>query len=345
MSRRVLVTGGSGFIGTNLVEACLARGDEVVNLDVAEPRNPAQRPWWRRVDLLDRAATAELVAQVAPTHVVHLAARTDLRGSTASDYEANTDGTASLMEALEHQSQLVRVVFASSMLVCRNGYVPSSDADYCPNTAYGRSKQQMEQLVRAWPPGPERPAGAAGRSGVHGAPHAPWTIVRPASIWGPWFGEPYRDFFEAVRRRRYVHPGRGEVVKALGYVGNTVAQLQAILDDDAGVLAGATTYLCDNPPHTVGDWAREVARAWGVPRPLTVPVTVLRAGAAVGDLLQRSRILASPPLTTFRLENMLTGSSFDTPELDELVGPLPFTMRQGVGATVAWMRAERGGER
>ncbi len=323
MSRRVLVTGGSGFIGTNLVEACLARGDQVVNFDVSPPRNPAHRPWWRRVDLLDWVAVAEQVAQAAPTHVAHLAARTDLGGSTAGDYEANTEGTASLLEALAHQDQLVRVVIASSMLVCRNGYVPGSDTDYCPNTAYGRSKQQMELAVRAWP--------------------GPWVLVRPASIWGPWFAEPYRDFFEAVRRRRYVHPGSRRVVKALGYVGNTVAQIQALLDDDAGVMAGATAYLCDNPGHTVAEWATEVARAWGVPEPRTVPVAGLRAGALVGDLLQRSRLVTSPPLTTFRLENMLTGSSFDTRELDELVGGAPFTMRQGVAATVAWMRRESGG--
>lgn len=337
MTRRVLITGGSGFIGTNLVEACLARGDEVVNLDIAAPRDPAQGHVWQRANLTDRADVARVVAEADPTHVVHLGARTDLGGSGMVDYAANVEGTRALLAALSGQHALKRLVVASSMLVCRNGYVPTSDTDYCPTTAYGRSKQQVELDVRSWP-GPERPADGAGKSGVTGS--VPWVIVRPASIWGPWFGEPYRDFFEAVRRRRYVHPGRRRITKALGYVGNSVVQIQALLDDRTGALDGSTVYLCDNPPHTVGEWADEVARAWGVRLPPTVPVPVLRAGAMVGDLLGRTGVMASPPLTTFRLENMLTGSRFDTTWLDSLTGPLPFTMGEGVAETVAWMRAQ-----
>src|SRR5688572_9329654 len=75
---RVLITGGSGFIGTNLVASLLAEGVPLVNLDVAEPLNQAHNGYWQQVDILDPARLTAAVQRFAPTHVVHLAARTDL---------------------------------------------------------------------------------------------------------------------------------------------------------------------------------------------------------------------------------------------------------------------------
>ncbi len=43
-----------------------------------------------------------------------------------------------------------RAVIASSRLVCRIGYQPGFDEDYCPTTAYGASKVETECLVRGW---------------------------------------------------------------------------------------------------------------------------------------------------------------------------------------------------
>jgi nucleoside-diphosphate-sugar epimerase len=320
VTRRVLVTGGSGFIGTNVVAHCLARGDGVVNLDPAVPRCADHRRLWEAVDLRDPVAVARVVADAAPTHVVHLGARTDLRGGHVDDYTANTTGTEVLLDALGAAPDLRRAVLASSMLVCRNGYRPVDDHDYCPTTAYGESKQRMEEIVRRW-----QPAGAR------------WVLVRPTSIWGPWFAEPYRPFFETVRRGRYVHPGSTRIDKALGYVGNAVAQIDALLDDESGRLDGSTVYLCDHPPYSIGEWADAIARLAGSRRPPVVPVPVLRAAARVGDLLQRWGRVPAPPITSFRLDNMLTGSSFPTADLDALTGPLPFTMEAGVRATLAWL--------
>lgn len=320
MTRRVLVTGGSGFIGTNVVAHCLARGDDVVNLDLGVPRCADHRHLWEAVDLRDPVGVRRAVRRCAPTHVVHLGARTDLAGGHVDDYAANTTGTEVLLDALGPASDLRRAVLASSMLVCRNGYTPTSAHDYCPTTAYGESKQRMEEIVRQWQP-----------SGVG------WVLVRPTSIWGPWFGEPYRSFFETVLRGRYVHPGSKRVDKALGYVGNTVAQIDALLDDRSGRLDGSTVYLCDHPPYSIAEWADTIARLAGRRRPPVVPVVLFRAAARVGDVLQRSGRVAAPPITSFRLENMLTGSSFSTEDLDALTGPLPFTMESGVRATLAWL--------
>ena len=63
LARRVLVTGGSGFIGTHLVSAVLDDGADLLNLDVKRPVLPDQRKHWRDLDLLDAKAVEQAVVE------------------------------------------------------------------------------------------------------------------------------------------------------------------------------------------------------------------------------------------------------------------------------------------
>ena len=58
---RIIVTGGSGFLGTNLIEHFLANGVETLNLDSVPPRNNEHAPCWRDVDLLDAKKVRDVV--------------------------------------------------------------------------------------------------------------------------------------------------------------------------------------------------------------------------------------------------------------------------------------------
>lgn len=317
---RVLVTGGSGFIGTNLVGAYRSAGVSATSLDVAEPRNPEDRDVWVRADItrLDELRTAFAAAR--PTHVFHLAARTDLDGKGVEDYDANVGGVANLLSVLRDAPEpVVRTVFASSRLVCKIGYQPLSDDDYSPTTAYGESKIETERLVR-------------------GATELPWLLVRPTSIWGPWFGVPYRDFFLNVARGRYVHPAGRRIEKSFGFVGNTTWQLHRLMSAPAADVLGRTFYLGDDPPIEVHDLARRISAALGRRPPRTIPLAAMRVIARAGDAAERAGIRA--PLTSFRLENLLTPMLFDLEALMRISGPLPSDQAAGVTATVEWMQRQ-----
>ncbi len=317
---RVLVTGGSGFIGTNLVDAYLRSGVAVTSLDVAEPRNPAHRGVWVRSDVTRHDELRAGMAVARPTHVYHLAARTDLDGASIEDYDTNVGGVANVIKILrEAESPVVRTVFASSRLVCRIGYQPTSDDDYRPTTPYGESKVQTELLVRA-------------------ATEVPWVMVRPTSIWGPWFGVPYRDFFMSIARGRYVHPAGRRIEKSFGFVGNTIWQLHRLMTAPATDVLGRTLYLGDAPPIEVHGLAKRISATMGRRPPRSVPLAALRVLARAGDLAERVHIRA--PLTSFRLANLLTPMVFDLGALMRISGPLPFDEAAGVTATVEWMRGE-----
>jgi len=318
---RVLITGGSGFIGTNLIDHYLARGATVLNVDVAPPKRPEHSPHWRRVDLLDAEALRQAIREFVPTQVLHMAARTDLLGEGLADYGANIKGVANLIGALSGVYSVERVVFASSRMVCRIGYTPLSDTDYCPSTVYGASKVEGERIVRE-----------ADLS-------AHWMIVRPTSIWGPWFDIPYKDFFLSVARGRYFHVGHQRVLKSFGFVGNTVHQLERLLAAPVGAIDRQTVYLADYPPLEVSAWADEIRRQLGTPPLRRLPHPLLKGAALVGDGLKRLG-WDNVPLSSFRLANLLTEMVYDLQPLHELVGELPFSTREGITETISWLRQQ-----
>ena len=317
---RILITGGSGFIGTNFIEKLLQEGHELCNVDVRAPALAHHRPAWRQVDILDKPALVDAVERFQPEWVYHLAARTDMHGTTVSDYRANTDGVSHLLAALPASDALQRVVFASSRLVCRIGYQPRSDTDYLPTTPYGESKVIGEKLVRGH---------------RHGAYE--WLMVRPTSIWGPWFHVPYRNFFDAIRRGHYIHPRGQRILKSFGFVGNSIHQLSRLMQAPASAVHEKMFYLADHEPIEVRQWGELIRREFAAPPIRDVPMGVMQGLAKVGDGLSALG-WKNVPLTSFRLDNLTTEMLHDTDNLQAVCGDLPYTAEQGVPITVAWMK-------
>jgi nucleoside-diphosphate-sugar epimerase len=319
---RILVTGGSGFIGTNLVEFCLNRGDEVLNLDINQPRNPTLVDTAQRVNILDAKQLKEAVRRFHPEYIFHLAARTDLDGESIDDYRTNTIGVKNLLEATACVADIKRVVFASSMYVCRLGYIPCHDSDYCPNTWYGESKVLGERIVREH----------AGNSHV-------WVIVRPTSVWGPWFDVPYKGFFAIVKKGLYFHPRGRKIKRSYGFVLNVVSQLAGLISPqvEGHQVHSKMYYLADYQPVDVKQWADTIAVAFGMGKTHEAPLFLMRLIAAGGDLFKRLGV-RNPPLTSVRLNNLLTNAVFDMNPIRLLCGECPHSLESGVRITVEWMR-------
>lgn len=318
---KIFVTGGSGFIGTNLVNFFSQKGIEILNFDIKPPKNKILTEFWCEGDILDLDNLKLTVKAFNPDYIIHLAARTDLNGSEIKDYAANIVGVSNVIDAIKSANSVKRVLFGSSRLVCKIGYQPNSDYDYCPTTPYGESKVLGEKIVR---------------DRMNDIP-CPWMIFRPTSIWGPWFEVPYKDFFMMILNGRYIHPAGKRIRKSFGYVGNSVYMIDKFLSCDTKNIHCKTLYLSDYPELEVKNWADLIAKKVGHSRPKEVPYFILKVLALCGDLMQMFG-WENPPLTSFRLNNLLTEMLYDLEEVEAICGKLPYNVEDGVEKTLKWIK-------
>lgn len=316
---KILITGGSGFIGTNTVDHYLEKGFEVLNIDWHRPKKEEHLPYWCELDILDREGLLKKIREFAPDYVIHLAARTDLYGKSLEEYAQNTQGVKNMISALRETPSVKRIIFTSTQLVCarRN---PKNETDYETINFYGESKKIGEQLLRSSEPLPFE-----------------YAIVRPTSIWGPWFEAPYCNFFHMVMGHRYFHMSRNSATKTFGFVGNLIYQMETILfNTPYDQVKGRVFYLGDRPASAITEWANEIAGELGIHIP-TIPFFVFRMAAWFGDFLKIFGIRF--PMTSYRLTNMTTSFENDLDSTFSVAPNPPYTRLEGTRITLDWIRS------
>jgi nucleoside-diphosphate-sugar epimerase len=316
---KILVTGGSGFIGTNVVQFYLDKNIEVLSLDIARPRNSAHACCFTQLDICNKKLLVDCMCKYRPTHVIHLAARTDLNGAKLSDYPANIIGVENVIEAINQSGKVKKALFASSMLVCEVGYQPVDYDDYRPSTVYGESKVLTEIIIKN-----------------HTSIHSEWNIIRPTSIWGPWFGQPYRNFFDILIRGRYVNLKAFSATKTFGFVGNSVYQLDELLFSQDSALNHKTLYIGDSPPINISEWADEILLALEKSPAIKLPYPLFKMLALFGDWA--GKLGVNIPMNSFRLRNMTTNNICQLDDLYDTVGVPPYSRAEGIRQTLNWMR-------
>jgi len=152
---RVLVTGGAGFIGSNLVHALIGGGHAVGIIDdmsKGKPENLHPHAWFRTLDILDPEMPAA-VAEFAPDAVVHLAAQASVGESLRDperDRAVNAEGTLAVARAAR-AAGATRVISASSAAVYGEpdpALLPLAEgAPKSPANPYGASKLAAEGLL------------------------------------------------------------------------------------------------------------------------------------------------------------------------------------------------------
>ncbi|MHC4165666.1 MAG: NAD-dependent epimerase/dehydratase family protein [Planctomycetota bacterium] len=316
---RILITGGSGFIGTNLIEELMTRNISLVNLDVSAPLCSIHRDFWRQVDILDRAALINAFAAYKPTCVVHLAARTDVADGTTveRDYQANTEGTANVIAAIKATPGITRAVITSTQYVHGPGHIPTDDHDCEPHTVYGQSKVIAEGLTR------------------QADLDCTWTIVRPTNIWGPWHMRHRSELLRVLKRGLYIYPGRKTVTKSYGYVKNVAYHILRILEMPEETVHKKTFYVGDKPIDQF-EWVNRMSLELRGRNVRVVPRWVMRLMASLGDVISilRGRKFI---LTSSRYTNMITDYPTPMERTFEVLGKGPHTVADGIRDTAAWL--------
>jgi nucleoside-diphosphate-sugar epimerase len=323
-----VVTGGTGFLGSHLVQTLAARGMKVrVLLRPGTP--PASLPpgvETRTGDIRDVGALRDTFA--GATTVFHLAGLTAPYGPRHRYLEINVDGTAAVLEACV-AAGVERLVYVSSMVVLgiecdRRGL--REDAPYATTfvAPYEESKVKAEQLVR------DR-AGATGLSTV---------IVRPGMGWGPGERVILPGLIRGLSSPLFFMVGNGQNTLDMRYARNIAHALW--LAATRPEAKGRIYNVADGFGITCTQYLSAMATALGLPVPKR---RIPRA------LVQPLMALLMPPEpepegTTrpsqgalLRLCALFRDSEPDTSRIREELGyvpPVDFAM--GVAETVAWYR-------
>jgi UDP-glucose 4-epimerase len=239
---RAVVTGGAGFIGSNVVDALLARGDEVHVLDDlshGKLENIAEGAQLHKADI--RSDVASVFCEVKPDLCFHLAAQIDVRVSVERpelDAEVNVVGTLHVLEAARaHGTKLVFSSTGGAIYGECDGPA-AEDHPRAPLAPYGVSKLAAEEYLAAY-------------NRLYGSSHV---ALRYANVYGPR-QDPHGEagvvaiFMNALRdgttARIY---GDGSQTRDYVFVGDVVAATLAAADHAGGVFnvgTGTETSVVD----------------------------------------------------------------------------------------------------
>lgn len=313
---KILVTGGSGFIGTNLIDLLEGKNIDILNIDIKSPSKPSHSKYWREVDILDRDKLVREFERYAPTHVVHLAARTDTDSNLLEDYNANTTGTANVLHAITRVKGIQRVIITSTQFVYKPGKLPDNDLDFDPHTTYGESKVVTEQLTR------------------QAALGCCWTIIRPTNVWGPWHSRYPYEFWRVLKKGYYFHPGGHPVTRSYAFVGNVAHQIWRIFEAQQTEVSGLVFYVGDRPIKLL-DWVNGFSVAITGREARVIPSPFIKAIGYFGDVLAMAKVKF--PITSSRYASMTQDYLTPMERTFKVLGNTPYTMEQGIEQTVNWL--------
>ncbi len=324
---RASITGGTGFIGSHLIDALLARNYEVSCLI----RSSSNLRWLKgknirfvKGDLFDDGTLKELVA--GADRVFHLAGV--VKSKTEEGYfRSNVEATRNLLEAcVTHAPSLDKFIHVSSQTAVGPSpdlSRPVTEESPCsPLTAYGRSKRAGEEVVLSY------------------RDRIPVTIIRPPAVYGPRDTEIF-IFFQTIRRGLNPMIGFGDKRLSLIHSADLVEGL--LLAAESPRSAGEIYFISSEEFYGWKESGKLAARLMGRknPLPIRIPHAAVYGIAAVAQFFSLFRSAAA----TLNIEKArdLTQAYWtcDTSKAKRDLGyRQTMSLEEGFRDTIAWYRAE-----
>jgi nucleoside-diphosphate-sugar epimerase len=290
---KVFVTGGSGFVGRNLIATLLARGDSVVALARSLSAMQTVRELGAEPLAGDLVDVAAMTAGMSGAAVVyHCAAKVEDWGDPAEFQRVNVDGTAHVLDAAR-QAKVRRVVHVSTEAVLADG-TPIHNADETrpraqkPIGLYPSSKGAAEALALE-----------GNRDGLE------VVVVRPRFIWGKGDTAILPKLIEVMRKGQFAWIGGGRYLTSTCHVRNVCEG--ALLAAERGV-PGEIYFLTDGEPVEFRGFISSMAATQGVDAgSRSIPYGLVYALAWSSELAWRLLRLSGRPLVS-RMAVILTGN-------------------------------------
>jgi nucleoside-diphosphate-sugar epimerase len=320
--KSILITGGSGFIGTNLIDLLIKKGhNNIINYDKNPPINSKQSGFWTKGDIMDEKQMEAVFKSNQPDVVIHLAARTDTLSDVLEDYNENHIGTQHVLNVIKKFPSVENAIITSTQYVYKSDDkpLPTKMDEFQPHTIYGQSKVLTEQYTHQ-----------ANLS-------CNWTIVRPTNIWGPWHMRYPNELWKVIDKGIYFHPVEHPVMRTYGYVKNIVHQIYQILVAPSELVNHKMFYVGDAPVDSYL-WLNEISVQLTNKKIKRLPKFIFQGVAKGGDLLRSVKVPF--PLYSKRFQNMIEDYPAPTEITIELFGQADASLKNNVSETITWLRGE-----
>src|SRR5688572_29536221 len=329
---KLLVTGGTGFIGSHLAEEGRRRGADVVVLGLTDrPEEQANAELLSRLgaEIMSGSITdAELCRRATrgATHIFHLAVAMREGGKSDEFFETiNLDGTRHLLQAATTE-RVQRFVYCSTIGIYghRAPGVTNEESPLAPGNIYERTKVAAERLVRDFVENCALPA----------------VVLRPADVYGPR-DQRLLKMFKGVSRGRFPLFGGGEGRRHMVYVDDVVSAFFKACERDEAV--GEGLIVAGSRPCTLRELLDRVVAVTGSKRyGFRLPLApMLGIAAVVEDMC--AALAIDPPIYRRRMDFFHSDSAFDTSRARRVLGWEPrVDLEEGIRRTFEDYR--RGGE-
>ncbi|MGA0608374.1 NAD-dependent epimerase/dehydratase family protein [Phenylobacterium sp. VNQ135] len=316
---RVLVTGGSGFIGSHVMDVLGAEGHIGCNFDVKRPTFRRHDNSWFEGDLLDLESLERSLTEFRPDIIMHLAARAEIQSSAWEDFASIHQGTRNLLAAIEGYGQLTRLLNVSTQLTIGPGHDPRGPLDFKPYTVYGEAKAFAEGLLFQW------------------QSEVPWLTVRPATIWGPYHPSLASAIWKYIGSGHYIQAvADAPILRSYGFVRNTAKQMVDLILKPPAITSRQVYYLADEVMDSA-IWADAFSvRLRGKPA-TRVPAALLHLLGYAGDAAAK---LGRPvPIDSGRVQRLTQSYPVPLEPTFSLIGLPVIPFEAGVDESVEWLLA------
>jgi nucleoside-diphosphate-sugar epimerase len=312
VSRRILVTGGGGFLGSSICRQLAAMGHTVL----AYQRSPAVHLEPHGVtpvigDIND--TTALEAASRDCDAIIHTAGKAGIWGRPEDYRRINVDGTASVIAACRQNGISVLVHTSSPSIVHTGGDICGGD-ESLPiarhfSAPYPETKAAAEEMVLA-----------------ANSPYLLTAALRPHLIWGP--GDPHILPRLAAKAAggTIALPGPDKLVDTIFVENAAQAHVRALQELLGGArCSGKAYFVTNNQPMPQGEIIGKFLAAIGMKVKIrAVPVPLAKAAGAVAETIWRVlRLKSEPPVTRFSVEQLATAHWFDTRAAERDFGYIP----------------------
>lgn len=328
MASPCLITGATGFVGSHLAEACIARNIPVRTI----ARTTSDTTFLQQLgveihrgDLTDTQVVRQAATGVDA--IVHCAAKVGDWGPVEEYRAVNVEALRALLEACKGQG-IRRLVHLSSLGVyaARNHYA-TDESEPLPDQhmdGYTQTKVEAEKLALQY----------------HREQNVPVVVLRPGFIYGPRDRTVLPKLIDNLRQRKVRWIGGGKGAMNTIYVGNLIDAIFLALDHPKAV--GQVYNLTDGETVSKRRFIEAIVNGLGLPQPpgLSVPLWLAKMIAKVMESRARRKgATKAPKLTQARLKFLGLNLDFSIEKAKRELGYQPrVSFDQGIQETIAWYK-------